>query len=224
MENLDLSSPSCVLLVGKPKLGKTSALKFTLLKHSLDNFYGCAKYEFGIVFSRSKFTGEYDFIGNDEYVYEDYDEAILQRYIDGLKNMVEQGKPVPANFVVFDDMIGLLQKRTPFFINFLGTHRKTNTTIFLATQHLKTGSSTTIREICTHAIIFNSKAMNTLQSLYENVGMLFSNFGDFKDNFFDITKEKFTAMLYLQDVDNVTDNYMSYKCPDVSQWDYVLDY
>ena len=225
MKNIDLSSPAVVLFVGACKKGKTNALKFTLLKHSLDNFYGSAKFEFGLVFSRSKFTGEYDFIENQDYVHENYDEEVLMKYVDGLKNIVESGKEAPPNFVVFDDMIGLLNmKQNTFFTNFISTHRKTNTCVFLATQHLKTGSSTTLREITTHAIVFSSKQLNTIQSLFENFGQLFSNIGEFKDNFFDITKEKYTAMLYLQDADNINDNYMIYKAPDVSQWDYVLNY
>jgi hypothetical protein len=177
MDNLDLSTPGCILLLGKPKRGKTSALKHIILKHSLDNFYGSAKFEFGIVFCRSKFTGEYDFIGDQDYIYETYDDEVLSDYVEKLKELIEKGKPVPNNFIVFDDQIGLLNKMSPVFTNFLGTHRKTNTTIFFATQHLKTGASTTLREITTHAVLFNSKQMNTLQALYENFGQLFENFG-----------------------------------------------
>ena len=224
MDNLDFSSPACVLLVGKPKKGKTSALTYLLLKNSLDDFEGCAKFEFGLVFSKSKFTGEYDFIENQEYVYEDYDEDVLKKYLDGLKNIIESGGEVPSNYVVIDDQIGLLNKLSPFFINFLGTFRKTNTYIFFVTQHLKTGTSTTLREIVTHALIFNSKQMNTLQAIYENFGAMFKNIGEFKDNFWDITKEPYTAMLYLQDADNIEDNYLSYKAPDITNWDYTLQY
>jgi hypothetical protein len=66
--------------------------------------------------------------------------------------------------------------------------------------------------------------MNTLQALYENFGQLFENFGEFKDNFFDITRGPYTAMLYIQDIDNVADNYLYYRSPDTTHWDYVLDY
>ena len=223
MKNLDLSSPSCILFVGKPKKGKTNALRFIILKNSLEKFKGSANYEFGIVFTRTSFNSDYDFIPS-EYVYDGYDEDVLRQYLDGLKEQINKGHKIPANYVVFDDNIGLLSKSDAFLTNFLGTHRHTNTHIFLATQHLKTGASTTLREICTHALIFNSKQTNTLQSLYENFGQLFKNIGDFKDNFWDITRNKYTAMLYLQDVDNIDDNYLHYKAPDTSQWQYSLEY
>ena len=223
MKNLDLSTPSVLLFCGKPNKGKSVAIKFTILKHTLDKFQGCAKFQFGIVFTRTSYNSDYDFIPSD-YVYDGYDEDILRQYLDGLKSEIENGKSVPPNFVVFDDLIGLLSKNDPFLTNFLGTHRHTNTYIFLATQHLKTGASTTLREVCSHAIIFNSKQTNTIQSLYENFGQMFDNIGDFKDNFWDITKTPYTAMLYLQDTDNIEENYLAYKAPDTSQWDYTLDY
>ena len=223
MENLDLSEVSCLLFVGKPKKGKSNAIRYIILKNSLDKFKGSAKYEFGICFTRTKFNGDYDFLP-EEYVYDGYDEEVLERYLKALEEQISQGKKVPANFVIFDDLIGLLSKNNPFLTNFLGTHRHTNTHIFLATQHLKTGASTTLREICSHAILFNSKQTNTLQSLFENFGQFFDTIGDFKDNFWDITREKFTAMLYLQDIDDINDNYLSYQAPDTSDWDYKLEY
>ena len=223
MKNLDLRSPSCLLFVGRPKRGKSNAIKHIILKHSLDKFPESAKYEFGIVFTRTSFNNDYSFIP-DEYVFDGYDESVLEKYLEGLKGEIAKGNKVPANYVIFDDLIGLLNKHDPFLINFFGTHRHTNTHIYLATQHLKSGANTTLREICTHAIVFNSKQTNTLQSLYENVGQLFPTIGEFKDNFWDITKEPYTAMLYLQDADNIEDNYMYYKAPDTTSWEYRLDY
>jgi hypothetical protein len=99
MDNLDLSNPACILLVGKPRKGKTTALKYLLLKNSLDRFYGSANFEFGLIFSRSKFTGEYDFIENQDYVYEDYDDSILEQYLNGLKNLLEKGKDIPLTML-----------------------------------------------------------------------------------------------------------------------------
>ena len=179
MKNLDLSSPAVLLFCGKQKRGKTNALRYILLKNSLDKFKGSAKFEFGIVFSRTgTFNGDYDFIPN-EYIYDTYDDSILEQYLSGLKTEMQNGKKIPANFVVFDDMISLLSKTNPLLTNFFGTHRHTNTYIFLATQHLKTGANTTLREVCTHALVFNSKQTNTIQSLYENIGQLFRTVGEF---------------------------------------------
>ena len=222
-QNLDLSYPSCILLVGKPRRGKTNAIRFLLIKHSLDKFKGSAGFEFGLVFTRTKFNHDYDFLP-DDYVIEGYDEEVLMKYLEGLEQEIAKGNKVPPNFIVFDDLIGLLSKNNPFLTNFLGTHRHTNTHIFLATQHLKTGASTTLREVCDKSIIFNSKTFNTTQSLFENFGGLFSNVSEFRKCLQEITQEPFTAMLYLLDEDNIAKNYLKWKAPDTSDWDYKLDY
>ena len=223
MRNLDLSTPSCLLFVGKPNKGKSNCIRYLITKNSLDKFKGSAKFQFGIVFTRTKFNHDYDFLP-DEYVFEGYDENVLRQYLEGIQQHVADGNKPPANFVVFDDLIGLLSKNDPFLTNFLGTMRHTSTYIFLAAQHLKTSASTTFREVCTHAIIFNSKTYNTIQSLFENFGGLFPDVNSFRDTLQDITKEPYTAMLYLQDEDDVNKNYLSYKCPDTSNWDYTLEY
>ena len=81
MENLDLSDPSVLLFCGKPKRGKTSNLRYTVLKHSLDKFKGSANFEFGICFSRTGWNGDYDFMPSD-YVYTGgYDEEVLRKYV-----------------------------------------------------------------------------------------------------------------------------------------------
>lgn len=223
-QNLDLSYPSCILLCGKPRAGKSSCIKFLLCKHSLDRFKGCAKFEFGLVFTRTKFNTFYSQFLPEEYVIEGYDEDILMKYLQGLEDEISKGNKVPPNYIVLDDLIALLQKNNPFFTNFLATHRHYNTTIFLATQHLKTGANTTLRECCSHAIIFNSKTFNTTQSLFENFGGLFKNVADFRRCLQETTKEPYTAMLYISDEDNIDKNYLKLKCPDTTNWDYRLDY
>ena len=222
-QNLDLSKEAVLLFCGKPRRGKTNAIRFLLTKHSLDKFQGCANYQFGLVFTRTKFNHDYDFLP-DEYVIEGYDEEILAKYLQGLEDAIAKGQKAPKNFIVFDDLIGLLSKNDPFLTNFLSTARHTNTQIYLATQHLKTGASTTLREVCTHAIIFGSKTYNTTQSLFENFGGLFKNVNDFRKCLQETTKEPYTAMLYLQDEDNIQNNYLKFRCPDTSDWDYTLDF
>lgn len=221
--NLDLSKNACLLFVGKCNKGKTNGIKFLLQKHSLDNFKGCAKYQFGIVFTRTKFNHDYDFLP-DEYVIEGYDQEILARYLQGLEDEISKGKKTPKNFVVFDDLIGLLSKNDPFLTNFLATSRHTNTHIYLATQHLKTGANTTLREVCTHGIIFNSKTFNTTQSLYECFGGLFANVKKFRKCLQETTKEPYSAMLYITDIEDINKNYLSWKAPDTSDWNYTLKY
>ena len=60
--------------------------------------------------------------------------------------------------------------------------------------------------------------MNTLESIFLNYGQLFENFEHFKKNFLDITKEKYTAMLYITDIDELDDNYLKWRCPNMDKY------
>ena len=64
--------------------------------------------------------------------------------------------------------------------------------------------------------MFNSKSFNTLNSLHLNFGQLFENFDDFREEFMQMTSQKFVAMLYFADVDNFDDNYLAFKAPDMT--------
>jgi hypothetical protein len=130
-----IEKPSVLLFVGKPGKGKSNAIKWFILKHSVD----IKMYNFGIVFARTKFNEDYYYIDN-RFVYGNYDQNILTQYLNNLQMYRMKNKKPPArNFVIFDDLIGLLGKNDPFLINFFGTHRHTNTDVYLATQHLNTG-------------------------------------------------------------------------------------
>ena len=224
MKQLNLNSDyGCFLLIGAPRKGKTNLCRYLLLKNSLENFKGSAKYEFGIVFSATSWDGDYDFLPK-QYVYTTYDQSVLQQYIEGLEKMKQQGKKIPRNFVVLDDQIGLINKHDPFLINWFSKIRHYRTHVYLLAQHLKTGANTTLREVCTHAFMFNSKSFNTIQSLFENFGQLFENFADFKKTFQNVTKEKYSSMLYLQENDDIDQNYLQFIAPDTSNWQFKMEY
>ena len=62
--------------------------------------------------------------------------------------------------------------------------------------------------------MFNTRSFNSIKSLYENFGQLFENVKSFRQHLIDTTKEKFTAMLYIQGEDDFENNYLKYKCPE----------
>lgn len=207
------NSPACMLLIGKPKRGKSNAVKYFLLKNLVSGVF-----KFGLVFTRTKYSKEYEYLP-DKYIYSGFETEILENFLRGMEELLVKGKEIPPNFIVFDDLLGLLSKNNPILLNFFACHRHTNTTIFLATQHLKTGSATTLREICTDAIMFNSKHKNTVEALFECFGQLFDNYNDFKNHFFEVSSEPFTAMYYKQDVDKIEDNYARFVAPNLDGYE-----
>ena len=200
---LDFENPQVVVCVGKPKRGKSWSTKFLIMKNTVDKKI----FKFGIVFTRTKFNDDYNYIP-DDYVYDTYDPEILENYLETLQS----ADSIEPNFVVFDDQQGLLNRNDPILQNFVACHRHFKCSIFWNFQYLY-GSSPLIRECTTIAILFNSKGDRTLRGLYENFGQLFENYQHFKDYFLQLTSEKYVAMLYIYDIDDFDKNYLYWKAP-----------
>lgn len=204
---LDFSNPQVCVFVGKPKQGKSWALRHQILKQTADNKI----FKYGIVFTRTKFNGQYDYLP-DEYVYEDYNPDILQQYLDGLKQLDQ--KDIEPSFVIFDDIQGLLSSADASLTQLVSNHRHFQISVFFCFQYIYGRASTPVlRECTTMAFLFNSKGKRTLEALFESFGQLFDNFKEFKEYFLACTKEKHTAMLYIQDIDDIKENYLQYKAP-----------
>ena len=202
---LNFKNPQVVVCVGKPKRGKSYAVKWAILKNTLDKKI----FKYGIVFTKTKFNKDFEYIP-DEYVYEDYDPLILQQYLDGIK---QQDKIVPS-FIIFDDIQGVIEANDPVLTSLIACHRHYKISIFFCFQYIYGhGSTPVLRECTTYAILFNSKGDRTLRALYENFGQLFDSYNDFKEYFLACTSEPHTAMLYIQDLDHLEDNYLQFKAP-----------
>ena len=216
MKDLDLSGKSkCIILVGKCGSGKSNLIRWLLLKNLVDKKF----WKSALVFTNTKYSNEYDFLP-DNYIIEGFNQELLNKYTDRLKKYKEKHNKVINNVIVFDDLIGLIKNREPEFINFLGVHRHIGCHLIFSFQHLNTGSSTLMKEITTHAICFNSKMTNTMESIWLNFGQLFDNFEHFKRNFFDICKEAYTACLYIADNNELDNNYFKIKAPDMTKKKY----
>ena len=93
---IDFTYPQVVTTIAKPRSGKTFAIRWMILKNTIDKRH----FKYGIVFTRTgKWNKDWDFIP-DKYVYEDYDPEVLQSYLDGIK---KQETMVPS-FIAFDDI------------------------------------------------------------------------------------------------------------------------
>lgn len=200
LRDISFDEPQVVLVVGKPRRGKSYLIKYLLEKNSID----IPKFQFGIVFTRTKWDNDYDYLPK-RHVFEGYDPSVLEEYLHHLTEM----KDPPPNFVVFDDLLGALNNNAGELQNFIISHRHYNTTIFLAAQFLNKGSSTVLRECCTDAFMFNSMQFLTIKSLFENFGQGYRSLPKFKRAFMKATRKQFTAMWF----NNDTGAYYEYTAP-----------
>lgn len=225
-EIFDYSHPAVYLLTGKPKKGKTHMTKAILLDKILnEDIPEKDRLQFGIVLCSESSILEWKG-GNkpdgtvvppllpEKFCFEGYDNDALENYLNFLRKTLKETGKVPRNFIIFDDLVGLLESNSGFFTQFITTYRKFNTDVFICAQYLKKNISPTIRECIQYAIMYNSKTRLTIQALFESFGGLFDRYEDFKQHFFKQTREKYSAMLFIEDIEDLDENYFSIKAPE----------
>lgn len=209
--DLDFSTqPQIVTCIGKPARGKSYAVRWMILKNTIDPRSNVFKY--GIVFSQTgSFNHEFDYIPED-YVCEGYDPDVLENYLEGIKAQ----KKIKPSFIIFDDIQGILSAHDPVLNSLVACHRHYKISLFFCFQAISGhhASFPLLRECTTIALLFNSKGERTLKALYENFGQLFPDYKSFVQHFLNVTSEKYVAMLYLQDIDDLEDNYLYFKAPE----------
>ena len=201
--------PLFIISVGKSMKGKSFLTRYLLTEKFMTG-----KFKFGIVFTKTKFNSDYAFLP-DKAVKQGYNEEVLKKYINNLAKLREKKQGVPPNFIIFDDLVGVLNNQTNWFVNFVSTVRHFNTTIIICVQYLcgRNAISPIMREQTTHAIMFQSRTRRTLENLYESYGGLFPSYDEFKAYFFAATREKYSAMLYLESTDELHENYITIQAP-----------
>ena len=209
MKDINFHKPKVVVCVGKPRMGKSNMVKYLLLKNMLNKKI----FKFGIVFTRTKFNDDYDYIP-EKYIYTEYKPEILKKYMNGLEKLKKKTGSIPPNFVVMDDQQGLLNRQDSILTNFVSSHRHFSCSFFANFQYLF-GASPLLRECTTNAIMFRSVGLRTINGLFENFGMLWDNVQEFKEYFHKNTQKKYTAIMYEQKINEKDDNYKRIKAPNM---------
>lgn len=211
----DPTAGQLFVFVGKSERGKTYFMRW-LIQDQMKRADNPLK--FGLVFVKTKFKHSYDFVP-DKCIVQGYNEAILQKYVQNLEAIFEEEGEVPPNFLVLDDLVGILGNQTDWFVNYIATFRHLNTSIFIAAQYLtgKKAISPIMREQTNFAFLFNSKTHNTIENLYLSYGQLFENIKSFKQYFFAHTEPRsvgqYVCMCYIEREDYVDDNYIPMRAP-----------
>ena len=200
---------SLYILCGKSGKGKSHMTKY-LLTDGLQS----GKFKFGLVFTRTKFNHDYDFLPDDR-VLEGYNEQVLEKYVNNLEKMIKKNGSVPPSFLVFEDLVGVLNSSSEWFNNFISKFRHYSINIFICVQYLmgKRAISPIMREQTNFCIMFRSKTLRTLNNLFENFGGLFNSYEEFKEHLLSRTEQEYTACLYVESIDDIESNYIQILAP-----------
>jgi hypothetical protein len=128
-----LEIPCNCILIGMTKSGKTHLLKCLIGMHA-------HLFNYGLCFSSTSFSGDYDYIP-DDYIFEDYDEnkilvmmAKQRKYLDDCK--AGKLKKMPEAFIILDDQLGLVEfhKKKNIFDILFSKSRHLHISVFLSIQ------------------------------------------------------------------------------------------
>jgi hypothetical protein len=200
--------PQCYFFIGKPKSGKSFAVKYMLYQYLKAKYFAN-----GIIISpTARMSGDFDFMP-DDCIWDKYNlEQILARVGKLEAYRKNNGNKLPPpSFIVFDDCLGNINHYHPDWQNFLIKYRHYNISLYFVSQYLGGfGSSTTLREMTTGAFIFNSIFETSLKTLYKGFGGVCENYKEFVALVHRVGTQKYHCVLYVANQNSKEDSYIDF--------------
>jgi hypothetical protein len=208
--------PKIYVMCGNCASGKSYMLKYLMYLYAKKKMFG-----FGMCFTQTAFTGGYSYLP--EKCVREFDMDYLESYITHLKAKTVAGKAkngegwtLPHNFVIIDDSIGLVTN-TKFYMNFIGTHRHTRTTIFILSQLITAARSvnTVVRANTSYALMWPVAFSGATDGLWQSYGQMFT-YAEFKHQLKLVGERKYACLLFKNSptITDIKDAYCSVKASD----------
>lgn len=249
--SIEFKTPKCYMFAGMPGKGKSHILGYLIHYFTYLNKAIAKKdrFKFGAVFGDPASIGEYNFLPKKHlFACSDSKEidGVFGGYIDRLQEMnrqlnIQKNGPakedsefneefevlLPPNFVVLDDIVGVLNSQSKTFNKFITTFRKTNTTVFIAVQYINTNISTTTRQCIEYAFMFDFDNEKTQKALYNAFGIGFDSFIKYKNHIQPMLQNEYSGVdgsaqpvtmshpcvLYIRSAQNINDRYLRIQAP-----------
>lgn len=173
IESMDwFEFPGTFLIIAKRYSGKTH-----LLKWIMSQIY--TKFHMGFIISKTaKATKEWNII-DDKYIL-DNDESVIEglyNYCDLQKRKGQEKKM----FLIFDDMIGFVDLKTPFMATLITTARHVGISLFFISQKMTDSIPPILRVNSDYVFIFKNANLKELKDIWEEYGStLLEDFKQFK--------------------------------------------
>lgn len=180
-----------VLYICAPrKSGKTVLLKNCLANDKLLCQQFDKIYLFSPTFKYQKIFDDVEF--NDERVFEEFDQDILNKIIKDNEELMED------ILICFDDCIATKSFKASTadhplnHISSIGRHK--NISAIVLSQRISNGSSPLMRSNCDYVVLFKCNELER-KIAYENWGLTCKNYKEFEEIYIHCTKDKYDFML-----------------------------
>ena len=210
----DFGKYTVVSLVGKMGSGKTEAIKSLVYAGTKAGVW-----KYAVVFCPTKWTGSYDwlpeharfkFTGKGEKVLSIFEKISAYR-----AKCAKEGKTpnMVRGVLILDDCAGLSQRLfyQPRWLSAFVTCRHHGPLDIINAVQYFTSLPPAIRNLTTHAILFNTMGYNVVKALYVNFGGGYRNFDEFREAFMQMTAEDHMAMIYVAGKKTTEESYFGFR-------------
>lgn len=201
---LVLKPPYLTIICGKQGSGKSHAIEYSMR----ENYLSEGRFDYGIVFSNTAWEdGAWNFLPQ-SYVYEEFDETILENLMKLQRNNLSKNINTSA-FVIFDDCLDDQDQWTCKSIKKLSTQlRHYNISMIISTQYVH-AIPPRLRANSMFCLIFDvGSGIRELEAAYSAYGQRWKNYAEFKEFYYANTKDHKFIMY-----DKEQDEFLVYKCP-----------
>lgn len=203
---LDMSRPRLITIIGKCGSGKS-----VCAKQILKTCCGKGIFSFGRVYTATKaLCDDWTTVIPEKHVFENFSDDHLKAYVEKLKEWkIRNKKPIPHNFLILDDLLGIINVHSRYMKWFLSCHRHTSTTVVIISQYLIANISTQLRTLCDYAVIFGNRFRRDRKNISDFAGQLC----DSEDEFLRLmdSLKKHEAILYNSHGKTKEEAYMFWK-------------
>lgn len=171
---MELSIPGLILINGPSCIGKSHLIKYIMsINHK--------KFSYGLVFSNTSFDisdkSSFDYVPS-KFVHSDFDETILESFMDLQANLIKQGI-IKETYLILDDCLDRDMFNKKSFNRLVTQGRHYHITTFLSTQYPNAITPKT-RSNCFQVVIFYTDTNVALKALWESFGQMYE-FKEFKN-------------------------------------------
>jgi ABC-type dipeptide/oligopeptide/nickel transport system ATPase component len=207
--NMDFSRGQIMTFIAKQGSGKSFTVRSLMKQFAKQGIF-----EFGVVWTGSKFNSDYDFMPKGS-VHADYSEENFAKYIAKLTNWLEKnpGKKLPNSFIILDDLLGIMKPNDRTFSSLISIYRHYSLTIIITSQYLNKNVSTLVREMTDIAFLYQSRFKNSRESMYNSYGQMLESQAEFDEYLEEATREKYSCLLYQAGKATKEESYLSFRAP-----------
>lgn len=209
--------PTYTIAAGTSKSGKTY-----LIRYLLKSFCLRKQFQLGLVFTGTKFSGDYTSFLPTKYVFDGFDQPVLLAFLETMKKFdhrtqeqVENGDKclIPHTFVVFDDILDEMNLQSKPMKKFFATARHYNISLFFSTQYIHQATPL-IRNQAENCFMFQHDNKHSIEALYESFGQTLEKERTFKRMLYENTKEKYTCVMYKKEEREIDKKFTQFRAPD----------